>query len=282
MKSIKSLLVLGIFMLHCENNYAQKIFDVHLHGAKDKQAQLKALAGADVYKIALSTSWDLQTSYSDSSIEILHGLMFPCPNGKVPYSLQPCYSDGSEWPNLQWVEDQIKKGSIDFFGEILNQYFGIPANDSMLIPYYALAEKYNLPVGIHTGGAGPNHGAPNFKIELGNPTFLEPVLIKFPRLKIWAMHAGDQFYLETIRLMKKYPLLYSDISVISNPAIVSVERFATIMRAFMAAGLGNRLMFGTDSGDINKILAAIESLSFLSDNDKDNIYRLNAEQFFSK
>ncbi|MCR6718733.1 MAG: hypothetical protein NVV59_00215 [Chitinophagaceae bacterium] len=75
--------------------------------------------------------------------------MFPCPEGKVPYSLQPCYESGQEWPPINWVEEQIKSKSIDFLGEILNQYYGISSSDSLLFPYYALAEKYQIPVGIH-------------------------------------------------------------------------------------------------------------------------------------
>jgi uncharacterized protein len=70
------------------------------------------LEQAGVYKAAISTSWDLQNSYrGKSKINFLFGLMFPCPNGKVPYGLQPCYQDGQDWPSLSWVEEQIKEGA---------------------------------------------------------------------------------------------------------------------------------------------------------------------------
>src|SRR6187401_478484 len=102
-------------------NDAQKVFDVHIHGSNDLANQLKILEQGGVYKAALSTSWDLQNSYRDiSKINLLFGLMFPCPNGKVPYSLQSCYENGQEWPSLNWVEQQIKGGKIDFLGEVLN------------------------------------------------------------------------------------------------------------------------------------------------------------------
>jgi predicted TIM-barrel fold metal-dependent hydrolase len=94
------------------------------------------------------------------------------------------------------------------------------------------------------------------------------------------MHGGDQFYLETIRVMLKYPQVYTDISVISNPDIVPADRFAYLMNGFLDARLGNRLMFGTDNGDINKVIAAIESLSFLTEEQKSSIYHENAERFF--
>lgn len=261
----------------------RKIFDVHLHGSKALSEQLSTLAQEGVYKAAISTSWDLQNTYRDKSkLYLLFGLMFPCPNGKVPYSLQPCYPDAPDWPPPAWVEQQILAGKIDFFGEVLNQYYGISSSDTLLFPYYALAEQYHLPVGIHTGGAGPGHGSPNFKMELGNPALLEKMVKQFPGLKVWIMHGGDQYYKETIALMQKHKQLYADISVISNPDIVPAVRFNTIMKAFIAAGLEDRLMFGTDNGKVEKVVAAVEGLTFLSEMQKNKIFYRNAEHFFDK
>jgi len=146
----------------------------------------------------------------------------------------------------------------------------------LLFPYYELAQQYNLPVGIHTGGAGPDHGSPNFKMEMGSPTLLEPLLSRFPKLKIWIMHSGDQHYKETIAVMQENEGVYADISVISNLEIVPSEHFKNIMKAFMDAGLEDRLMFGTDNGDIVKVIAAIESLNFLSEAQKKKLYYQNA------
>jgi hypothetical protein len=259
----------------------RKVFDVHIHGSEDASAQMVALKQAGVYKAALSTSWELQNSYRDKSkINLLYGLMFPCPNGKVPYSLQPCYGDGKDWPAVSWVETQIKEGKINFLGEILSQYFGISSSDSLLFPYYALAEKYNLPVGIHTGGAGPNHGSPNFKMELGNPEYLKKMLASFPKLKIWIMHSGDQYYKESIAIMHKYKNVYTDISVISNPDIVPPAQFKILIKSFFEAGLEDRLMFGTDNGNVVKVIAAVEELDFLTNKQKDKIFYKNAEAFF--
>src|SRR5690606_21804003 len=122
-----------------------------------------------IYRAAISSSWELQNRYmNDPELKYLKGLMLPCPAGKVPYSLQACFEDGKDWPSLNWVEERIRAGDIDFIGEVLSQYYGISSSDSLLFPYYALAEKYKLPVGIHTGGAGPGHGSDSFKPEMGN------------------------------------------------------------------------------------------------------------------
>lgn len=76
----------------------------------------------------------------------LRGLFAPCPNGKVPSSMQRCFEDGKEWPDVNWVEQQIKENKIDFIGDVLAKYHGISSSDSLIYPYYALAEKYDLPV----------------------------------------------------------------------------------------------------------------------------------------
>ena len=280
MKALILIFILGCFLSPGTND-KRKIFDVHLHGSKDITKQMQVLKNAGVYKAAISTSWDLQNSYPDEpGMNLLFGLMIPCPDGKVPYSLQPCFDNGKDLPSLHWVEDEIKKGKIDFLGEILTQYYGVSSSDSLLFPYYALAEKYKLPVGIHTGGAGPDHGSPNFKMELGNPLLLENMLNEFPQLKVWIMHGGDQYYREAIHIMKKFDRVYTDISVLSNPVIVPAERFSLIMKAFMEAGLEDRLMFGTDNGDIEKVIAAVEALEFLTELQKEMVFYKNAERFF--
>jgi hypothetical protein len=227
MKSFLYLFSFCLVSFSTHKEAPQKIFDVHIHGTKNVPGQLQALNEAGVYKAAVSTSWDLQNSYrSETKMELLYGLMFPCPNGKVPYSLQPCFEDKKEWPSVAWVEQQIKEKKLDFFGEILAQYYGISSSDTLLHPYYALAEKYGLPVGIHTGSAGPDHGSPNFKEELGNPILMQNLLGRFPKLKVWIMHSGAPFLKEAIAVMQEHETVYADISAISNPAILPPAQFA--------------------------------------------------------
>ncbi len=273
--------MLLVFGCQKKSEKATRIFDVHIHGTEDPNSQASHLEEAGVYKAAISTSWDLQDKYRDQqSPELLFGLMFPCPVGKVPYSSQPCFADGGDWPKVDWVEEQIKAGRIDFLGELLNQYYGITPADSAMFPFYQLAEKYNLPIGIHTGGAGPNHGSPNFQWELGEPNLLKPILKAFPSMRLWIMHSGDQHYIQTIQIMQEFPGVYSDISVIANPDIVDKARFYATMKVLYDAGLEDRLMFASDNGDIGKMVSAIEELDFLNDVQKDKLFFKNAEEFF--
>lgn len=208
--------------------------------------------------------------------------MLACPNGKVPYSNEFCFEDYNDLPDIKWVEEQIREKQIDFIGEVLSQYDGISASDKKLFPFYALAEKYGLPVGIHTGLAGPDHGSPNFKISLGSPMLMEEMLQKFPTLKVWIMHSGAPYIEDTLAIMNYYRNVYADISAISNPHIFPPAEFHSIMKRFIDAGLESRLMFGSDNGDITQIIANVDGLKFLSAEQKEKIFYKNAENLFAK
>lgn len=284
MEKFVLILLLFFIAVSCETRVnSQKVFDVHLHGAVDSKEQLQRLKKNGVYTTAVSTSWQQQQMYtSTDSLKIIHGLMFPCPEGKVPYSRQNCFENGEEWPALDWVQHLIEGNKIQFIGEVLAQYHGISPADTSMYPYYRLAEKNNLPVGIHTGSAGPDHGCPNFVEEMGDPLLLRDILKTFPTLRVWVMHAGGPPYIgETIEIMKEYPKVYADISVINNPHIVKPELFAGIMQSFIDAGFEDRLMFGSDNGDIEVMIHSVQCLPFLSDEQKDKILYKNAETFFS-
>jgi predicted TIM-barrel fold metal-dependent hydrolase len=283
---MKLIACLATIVLLVHSSFAQKqdkIFDVHLHGDPKQQEQLDALKANGVRTIAVSTSWSMQQTYkSDKSLKVLQGLMLPCPNGKVPYSLQPCFEDGREWPDPKWVEEQVKQKRVHFIGEVLSQYYGISSSDSAMYPYYSIAEKYRLPVGIHTGSAGPDHGCPDFKEEMGNPLLLKQTLAKFPNLRVWLMHAGVPFLNECIEIMKAHPNVFADISVLNNPRIIPAGEFSTIMKKFIDAGLEDRLMFGSDNGPIDLAVKSVEQLSFLTSVQKEKIFYLNAERLFGK
>lgn len=258
-----------------------KIFDTHLHGSKYAAEQLRSLQSAGVYRACISTSWPLQETYRNTKdIDLCFGLMLPCPNGKVPYSLQDCYEDGGEYPDTIWVEKQVRQGKIDFFGEFLSQYYGVSSSDSSLFPYYRIALKYKLPVGIHTGSAGPNHGSPNFSEAMGNPELLRAMLTKFPGLKVWIMHAGAPYVKETVQIMKDFPTVYCDVSAINFPPILPENHFESIIKTLIEAGLGDRLMFGSDNNDIRITTQSIIRLPFLSTEQKEKIFFRNAEMFF--
>jgi hypothetical protein len=176
-------------------------------------------------------------------------------------------------------------GRLMALGEIAIQYEGIAPNDPRMEPYWALAEELDLPVGLHTGLAPagtPYTCCPRFRNPLGNPALLEEVLIRHPKLRIWLMHAGYPYLQETIAIMHMYPQVYADLGAIDwlRPR----EEFHHYLRSLVRAGFGKRLMFGSDQmiwpEGIGMAVEGIESASFLTEEQKRDIFYNNAVRFF--
>jgi predicted TIM-barrel fold metal-dependent hydrolase len=230
---------------------------------------------------AVTCSWNGQEPYRAlKSIKFLYGMILPCPNGIVPYGGPKCFENGQDFPDINYVKQQMRDRKIDFLGELLNQYYGISMSDSIMLPYYALAQEFNIPIAIHTGLAGPDHGCPNFDPLMGDPKLLEPALKAFPGLRVWLMHAGAPYIDGTLNIMSTYKEVYADISVIANPAIIPMEAFAPYMKTLIDAGLEDRLMFGSDGGDIAKMIDQVNNLDFLTLEQKEKIFFKNAKRFF--
>lgn len=96
------------------------------------------------------------------------------------------------------------------------------------------------------------------------------------------MHAGAPYLEETIAIMKYYPNVYTDISAINNPYIFPKSDFHFIMKRLIDAGFENRLMFGSDNGDIKIAIDNVKELDFLTEEQKEKIFYKNAEEFFKK
>jgi uncharacterized protein len=282
--NIKIYLVMTfLFLISCErkNKYTGRIFDTHLHFSTDINQQRSELEKYNVVKGALSSSWDNEEKYrTETETDFLIGLMFPCPGGIVPYSGQKCFSDGSEFPDVKWVRKQITEKKIDFLGEVLNEYYGISPSDSSLFPYYALAQEFSLPVGIHTGLAGPDHLCPDYDPDMGDPALMKDILVKFPGLKVWIMHAGAPYLKGTLEVLSDYPQVYVDISALANPEIFKKEEFHSYLKSLVDSGFVDRLMFGSDNGDLGKMITAVNELEFLTYEQKEKIFFTNAQTFF--
>ena len=169
-------------------------------------------------------------------------------------------------------------------GEIGAQYHGLDPSDPWFEPYLALAEEFDLPVGIHTGLGPPGTPCgccPGVSAGLGNPRLLEPMLKRHPKLRVWLMHAGWPYLQETKALMYVYPQLHADVSVINW--IIPRQEFHDYLQALVTAGLGDRLMFGSDQmawpEAIGLAIEGVDSAPFLTAEQKWAIFHDNAARF---
>ena len=184
------------------------------------------------------------------------------------------------------LRKEIEAGRLDTLGELFSQYYGMPFDDPSLIPYYALAHEFDIPIGVHTGLTSPDeieeYGLTEFRTHLGNPAGLEEVLVKFPGLKLVLQHGGLPFLQETIAIMSIYRSVYLDISSISS--LIPKKAFHNFIEQMVDSGFEKRILFGTDvylwpEEQFRITIESIESANFLSDRQKLAIFCTNAAVF---
>lgn len=182
-------------------------------------------------------------------------------------------------PDPKVLRQAYEAGRLSGMGEIATQLNGVPPNDPALEPYFALAEEFDIPVLIHTAGIGPY--MPGFRSAAGNPLLLEDVLVRHPKLRLYLENAGYPYRGEMIAMMYQYPQLYADVSTITW--IIPRTAFYDYLEALVRAGLGKRLMFGSDQmrwpDKIGKGIEAIEHASLLAAKQKRDILYNNAVRF---
>lgn len=183
----------------------------------------------------------------------------------------------------QELRKLVGTGKVAVFAEITAQYRGLAPNHPSLEPFWALAEELDIPVGIHMGNgapAGPYWLYPKYRASLGNPLLLEDVLTKYPKMRLYVMHAGLPMQDEMLALLYSHPQVYVDISAEN---IGPRKEFHRVLRRFVEAGYGRRVMFGSDQmvwpEAIELAIESIESAEFLTAEQKRDILYNNAARF---
>jgi predicted TIM-barrel fold metal-dependent hydrolase len=182
------------------------------------------------------------------------------------------------------LERIFTTGEFKVFGEITIQYEGYTASDTTFDPYLAMAEKLDIPVGIHLG-PGPA-GAPylnteNYRARLHSPFGLEEALLRHPKLRVYAMHAGWPMLDEMIAMLYTHPQLYVDIAGICY--MIPKKEFYAYLRRLVEAGFGKRILFGSDNmlwpQSIGEGIRTIYGATFLTQQQKRDILFNNAARF---
>jgi len=191
---------------------------------------------------------------------------------------------GNSLPPPETLRRAFASGQLQVMGEIGAQYHGLNPSDPWFEPYLALAEEFDVPVGIHTGlgpPGAPYHCCPKMTVALGNPMLLEPMLKRHPKLRVWLMHAGWPYLQETKAILYLYPQVYADVAVIDW--IIPRAEFHDYLKALMTAGFGDRLMFGSDQmvwpEAIGQAIEGVDSAPFLDAAQKRAIFHDNAARF---
>ncbi|MBA2467748.1 MAG: amidohydrolase family protein [Sphingomonas sp.] len=182
------------------------------------------------------------------------------------------------------LERQIRSGETQLFAEVTPQYRGLAPDHPSLEPFYAMAERLDVPVGIHMGyGApgGPYWVYPKYRASLGKPLLLEDLLTRYPKMRVYVMHAAMPMTDEMIALMFSHPQVFVDISG-DNWGMPRAE-FYHHLRRMVEAGYGKRIMFGSDQmvwpQTIEVAVASITEADFLTPAQNGDILYNNAARF---
>lgn len=192
---------------------------------------------------------------------------------------------GRDTPSVSGMRDLLKNGRFTVLGEVVLQYEGIEPSDPRFEPYLALAEEMDIPVAIHVGPGPP--GAPylpgfaSYRAKLHSPLVLEEVLVRHPKLRLSAMHAGWPMLDDTLAMLWTHPQLYVDVGVISFA--IPRPAFHDYLRRIVEAGFGKRVLFGSDQmvwpEVIDVAINSIETADFLDQSQKRDILYNNAARF---
>ena len=266
------------------------VIDMHVHSTTVSPKDVLRLDSLNIrYWFLAGLDADLRDWAAVDPHRFLPALVFPCDKGRAPITGRPCYEGDTDLPDPAWLREQVKSGRIKAFGEMSPQYLGMSPNDPRLDPYWALAEEFDLPVGIHMG-PGPAGAAydsspvpfksPAFRMALSDPLLLEEVLLRHKRLRLFVMHAGWPQADSMISLLYAHPNVYVDIAALSTERMIPRAGYYRHLRALVENGFAKRIMFGSDFADqegpgIDAILAA----DFLTPEQKSDILCNNAVRF---
>jgi hypothetical protein len=195
------------------------------------------------------------------------------------------FTFGSDAPSVSDMRGLFKSGKYAVLGEVGIQYQGIEPGDQRFEPYLALAEEMDIPVAIHIGPGPPGApyfpGSDTYRARLHSPLGLEEALLRHPKLRLNAMHAGWPMLDDMLAMLWVHPQLYVDVGVISFA--IPRAAFHNYLQRVVEAGFGKRVMFGSDQmvwpEALEVAIESIETANFLNQDQKRDILYNNAARF---
>jgi uncharacterized protein len=289
---------LALVVAGCAHEWAppphkQPIIDMHRHtpwpGDPDQAALTSIRETLRAHNVVSSVLFitgreDVAIYRSDADPRLFLSPMFPCPPLTAERKWCAVESNGP-LPELAWLDQQMAQGALAGIGELVFNYAGIAPDDPLMKAYWALAARHDIPAFVHTGrGPGPGEGprrregcCPEYQGDYGNPELLRPILARHPKLRIVLQHTGFDYMDETLSLLKDYPNIMVDMSVLNSVAPQALHDSS--LRALVDAGFANRIVLGSDDQDYGPIIERIDGAIFLTPAQRRGIYYDNAARF---
>jgi len=265
-----------------------KIIDAHTHignepnsrfaetsFAENLQLLLKDLKSSKIdHAIILPDDW--KEAKFDPNTETVLEITQDVSNLTILGSLDVLNHTRKEFTNLEhWLREKKIAGIKLYPGY---QYFY--PDDEVCDPIYELAEKYEVPVLIHSGDTSD----PMAKIKYTNPRRIDDVATDHPNLKIIIAHVGNPWTVDCAQVVYKNKNVYADISgllagnCLDKPA---QEVTRKRLRDFVAYAGAEKLIYGSDWPivELKPYLKFVKSIKFPK-KDLEKIYYRNAAELF--
>ncbi|HEX3336837.1 MAG TPA: amidohydrolase family protein [Jatrophihabitans sp.] len=173
-----------------------------------------------------------------------------------------CASTGTFFPEpaaARYVRAALDAGTVIFKAHV--QVGGYDPRDELLDPVWGQLAEAGAPVVVHCG-SGPLPGP-----HTGPGPFGE-VLARHPRLAAVIAHAGGPEYAQHLALVRRYPNVHLDTTMIGTPFMNDISPLPTDVIA-QYGDVGDRVVLGTDFPNIPyayaEQLAALENFGLGQD-----------------
>ncbi len=195
------------------------------------------------------------------------------PNVFIPF-YNPPEKEDNEVDIKEVIEKAIKEDHYKGF-KIMLSFREKKLNDEILYPTLEIAEKYKVPILMHSGYPPP--GTKKSVLTYSNPVVIDEFINSFPKANIIIAHMGFPWTDVAIALATQYPNIYLDVSNMAYMMPKHLEELLLQAKEIMGTG---KILFGSDGSLPEMIEIAIDyfnNAGFLTQQDLENIMGRNAQ-----
>lgn len=231
-----------------------KIIDAHLHFCTGEYFDVIAKSAGHE-----NTAEHLLAAYA--RLGIVGGVVMgnrslePAYHAQYPKGLSYCIGVDTSLTSVpmgaqvEKVEENLKRSSCVGV-KLYPGYNHFYVFDEALDPIYALAEKYDKPVAIHTGLTATDHAV----LKYAHPLTLDEAAVRHPKVQLVMCHFGNPFLEHAVAVVEKNPNVAVDLSGLIEGKICDMERFVQKKKGYLRMlndwleymDLYDRFMYGTD------------------------------------
>ena len=192
---------------------------------------------------------------------------------------------------LKAVEAQIDGDREDSRVKGVPRLPSLQPEDPGYVPYYRLAEKYDLPVIVHTG----DNWSTTAKVKYAHPLRMDEVAVDFPGVRFVLAHFGNPWLTDAAEVLFKNANVWADLSGLfvgsdqeiqaflgqaSIPDSVAGLLFSDLKKAIGYVGDYTKFVYGSDwpLAPMGAYRRLIESV--IPREHHQEVFRTNAKQVF--